>query len=252
MRLAGKVAIVTGAASGFGRGIAERFVAEGASVVFADVSAEQGSAVRDEVEAAFPQRTAFVTADVSTDAGTAVMVAAAVDRFGGLDIIVNNAGYSHRNMPMTEVDEDIYDRTFAVNMKSLFWAAKHAVPRLAERGGGSMLNTASTAGIRPRPGLTWYNASKGAVITATKSMAAELAPKNIRVNCLCPVLGQTGMTSTFLGEDTPERRAMFVATVPLGRMSTPADLAAAAVYLCSDEGSFITGAALEIDGGRCI
>ena len=251
MRLEGKVAIVTGAASGFGKGIAERFVREGASVLIADLSAEAGEAVAAALNAERPDAARFVRTDVSRDADTAVAIATAIEAFGGLDIVVNNAGYTHRTKPMAEVTEDEFDRIFAVNVKSIFLSVRHAAPHLAAKG-GSILNIASTAGLRPRPGLTWYNSSKGAVITATKSMAVELAPKQIRVNCLCPVLGQTGMTSTFLGEDTPERRAQFLATIPLGRMSTPEDIANAALYLSSDEASMITGVALEVDGGRCI
>jgi 3-oxoacyl-[acyl-carrier protein] reductase len=251
MRLEGKVAIVTGAASGFGKGIAERFVREGASVLIADLSAEAGETVAAALNAVRPDAARFVRTDVSRDADTAVAIATAIEAFGGLDIVVNNAGYTHRNKPMAEVTEDEFDRIFAVNVKSIFLSVRHAAPHLAAKG-GSILNIASTAGLRPRPGLTWYNSSKGAVITATKSMAVELAPKQIRVNCLCPVLGQTGMTSTFLGEDTPERRAQFLATIPLGRMSTPEDIANAALYLSSDEASMITGVALEVDGGRCI
>jgi 3-oxoacyl-[acyl-carrier protein] reductase len=250
MRLEGKVAIVTGAASGFGKGIAERFVREGASVLIADLSAEAGEAVAAALNQVRPDAARFVRTDVSRDADTAVAIATAVEAFGGLDIVVNNAGYTHRNKPMAEVTEDEFDRIFAVNVKAIFLAVRHAAPHLSAKG-GSILNIASTAGLRPRPGLTWYNASKGAVITATKSMAVELAPK-IRVNCLCPVLGQTGLTSTFLGDDTPERRAQFLATIPLGRMSTPEDIANAALYLSSDEASMVTGVALEVDGGRCI
>jgi 3-oxoacyl-[acyl-carrier protein] reductase len=244
MRLEGKVAIVTGAASGFGRGIAERFVREGASVLIADLATEAGEAVAEALNEVRPNAARFVRTDVSRDADTAV------EAFGGLDIVVNNAGYTHRNKPMAEVTEDEFDRIFSVNVKAIFLSVRHATPYLQAKG-GSILNIASTAGLRPRPGLTWYNASKGAVITATKSMAVELAPK-IRVNCLCPVLGQTGLTSTFLGEDTPERRAQFLATIPLGRMSTPEDIANAALYLSSDEASMVTGVALEVDGGRCI
>lgn len=250
MRLEGKVAIVTGAASGFGKGIAERFVREGANVLIPDLSAEAGETVAAALNEARPGAARFVRTDVSRDADTAVAIATAVEAFGGLDIVVNNAGYTHRNKPMAEVSEDEFDRIFAVNVKAIFLSVRHAAPHLSAKG-GSILNIASTAGIRPRPGLTWYNASKGAVITATKSMAVELAPK-IRVNCLCPVLGQTGLTSTFLGDDTPERRAQFLATIPLGRMSTPEDIANAALYLSSDEASMVTGVALEVDGGRCI
>ncbi|WP_395681924.1 glucose 1-dehydrogenase [Inquilinus sp.] len=250
MRLEGKVAIVTGAASGFGKGIAERFVREGASVLIADLSAEAGEAVAVALNEVRPNAARFVRTDVSRDADTAVAIATAVEAFGGLDIVVNNAGYTHRNKPMAEVTEDEFDRIFSVNVKAIFLSVRHATPYLQAKG-GSILNIASTAGLRPRPGLTWYNASKGAVITATKSMAVELAP-TIRVNCLCPVLGQTGLTSTFLGDDTPERRAQFLATIPLGRMSTPEDIANAALYLSSDEASMVTGVALEVDGGRCI
>lgn len=250
MRLEGKVAIVTGAASGFGKGIAERFVREGASVLIADLSAEAGEAVAAALNEVRPNAARFVRTDVSRDADTAVAIATAVEAFGGLDIVVNNAGYTHRNKPMAEVTEDEFDRIFSVNVKAIFLSVRHATPYLQAKG-GSILNIASTAGLRPRPGLTWYNASKGAVITATKSMAVELAP-TIRVNCLCPVLGQTGLTSTFLGDDTPERRAQFLATIPLGRMSTPEDIANAALYLSSDEASMVTGVALEVDGGRCI
>jgi 3-oxoacyl-[acyl-carrier protein] reductase len=180
------------------------------------------------------------------------MVKAAEDRFGGLDIMVNNAGYTHRNKPMLDVTDAEFDRIFAVNVKALFLAARHAVPALQRRGGGVILTTASTAGLRPRPGLTWYNSSKGAAITATKSMAVELAPLKIRVNALCPVIGETGMTGDFMGEDTPEKRRQFISGIPLGRMSRPDDIANAALWLASDEAEFITGVALEVDGGRCV
>jgi 3-oxoacyl-[acyl-carrier protein] reductase len=169
-----------------------------------------------------------------------------------VDILVNNAGYTHRNQPMLDVPEAVFDRVFAVNVKAIYLAALAAVPMFRAQGEGVILNTASTAGLRPRPGLTWYNASKGAVITMTKSMAAELAPDRIRVNCICPVAGETGMLADFMGGDTPENRARFVASVPLGRLSTPSDIADAALYLCSDQSAFITGVALEVDGGRCI
>jgi 3-oxoacyl-[acyl-carrier protein] reductase len=195
----------------------------------------------------------FVHADVTDDAAVKTMIDRTVDHFGGLDILVNNAGWTHRNKPMLEVTEAEFDRIFAVNVKALFLAARHAVPVLERRGGGVILTTASTAGLRPRPGLTWYNASKGAAVTACKSMAVELAPLNIRVNALCPVMGATGLLTEFMGgEDTPERRARFLASIPLGRLSTPQDIANAALYLASDEAAFITGVALEIDGGRCV
>ena len=246
MQLDGKVAIVTGGASGFGAGIARRFAAEGARVVVGDIADEAGESVAEEVGGA------FVRADVSVGAQVAALVEAARERFGGLDVMVNNAGFSHRNRPMLEVDEETFDRVFAVNVKSIFHSAHAAVPAMRERGGGVILNVASTAGVRPRPGLTWYNGSKGAAITLTRSMAVELAPDRIRVCALNPVAGETPMLATFLGEDTPERREAFRATVPLGRLSQPSDVASAAAFLCSDEAAFLTGVCLEVDGGRCI
>lgn len=247
-RLKDKVAIITGAASGFGEGMARRFAEEGASVVVADLNSVGARKVADDIgEAAIWTQT-----DVSQRAEFDEMLAAALDAFGRVDIMVNNAGYSHRNGSLLEVDEDTFDLITAVNMKAVYHAARAVVPLMERQGGGVILTTASTAGLRPRPGLTWYNASKGWAITATKSMAVELAPKRIRVNCLCPVAGETGMLSTFMGEDTPERRAQFKSVIPLGRFSTPLDIANAALYLCSDEAEFITGVALEVDGGRCV
>ena len=247
-RLAGKVAIVTGAGSGFGEGIAKLYAGEGASVIVADVNGDAASRVAGEIGASAHA----VTADVGKRADAEAMCRAAGERFGGLDILVNNAGYTHRNGSLMEVDEDTFDRIFQVNAKAIYLATQAAVPMMKARGGGVILNTASTAGLRPRPGLTWYNASKGWAITATKSMAVELAPDNIRVNALCPVAGETGMLSLFMGEDTPEKRAQFVASIPLGRLSQPRDIANAALWLASDEADFITGVALEVDGGRCI
>ena len=251
MRLKDRIAIVTGGGSGFGEGIATAFAGAGARVVVADIDEAAGRRVAEAITGG-GGRAVSVATDVGDGAAVARMVATAAEAFGGLDILVNNAGYSHRNKPLLEVDEAEFDRIFTVNVKAIFHAVRHAVPLIERRGGGSILNTASTAALRPRPGLTWYNASKGAVVTATKSMALELAPKNIRVNALCPVLGDTPMAATFLGDDTPERRAQFVATIPLGRMSTAADVAAAALYLASDDAAFVTGTALEIDGGRCV
>jgi 3-oxoacyl-[acyl-carrier protein] reductase len=252
MRLSNKIAIVTGAASGFGEGIARTFASNGASVVVNDLDEEKGRRVADSINAAGQGSAMFFAADVTDDKAVAAMVRATEERFGGLDIMVNNAGYTHRNKPMLEVTDAEFDRIFAVNVKALFLAARHAVPALERRGGGVILTTASTAGLRPRPGLTWYNSSKGAAITTTKSMAVELAPLKIRVNALCPVIGETGMTGDFMGEDTPERRRQFVAGIPLGRMSRPDDIANAALWLASDEAEFITGVALEVDGGRCV
>ena len=248
MRLANKVAIVTGGGSGFGEGIVKRFIAEGASVVVADINEDAARRVANAVGG----KARAVRADVSVGRDVEAMVAAAVESFGTLDILVNNAGYTHRNGPMTEVDEDTFDRIYAVNVKSIYLGAIHAVPVLRRQGGGVILNVASTAGVRPRPGLTWYNGSKGAAITLTKSMAVELAPDRIRVCALNPVAGETGMLHLFMGEDTPEKRAQFKASIPLGRLSQPADIANAALFLCSDEAEFLTGVCLEVDGGRCV
>lgn len=264
MRLPNKIAIVTGAGSGFGEGIARTFAREGSHVLINDLDEEKGRRVADSINHSINQasggeghgqnrgKALFFRADVTDDRAVAAMVKAAEDHFGGLDIMVNNAGYTHRNKPMLEVTDAEFDRIFAVNVKALFLAARHAVPALERRGGGVILTTASTAGLRPRPGLTWYNSSKGAAITATKSMAVELAPLKIRVNALCPVIGETGMTGDFMGEDTPEKRRQFISGIPLGRMSRPDDIANAALWLASDEAAFITGVALEVDGGRCI
>ena len=242
--LAGKRALVTGGASGFGAGIAERFVAEGASVIISDIDVQGARRHAD----ALGSGAEWIEMDVS-DADS--VAEAADQQTGHLDILVNNAGIGHRPQSLLEVDEELFDRVFAVNMKSVYLTAKHFVPAMTQPG-GAILNIASTAGVSPRPGLTWYNASKGWMITATRSMAVELAGSGIRVNALNPVAGDTPLLPTFLGEDTPERRAEFLATIPLGRFSTPEDLAAAATFLCSDEASLITGATLEVDGGRCV
>jgi 3-oxoacyl-[acyl-carrier protein] reductase len=249
MRLQDKIAIVTGGGSGFGEGIASTFAREGAKILVADIDFDAAARVAKAIGAAAkPFR-----ADVSKSADTNAMIAACVAEFGRLDVLVNNAGISHRNGPMLGVDEATFDRVFAVNVKSIYLAAHAAIPVFRKQGGGGViLNTASTAGIRPRPGLVWYNGSKGAAITLTKAMAVELAPEKIRVNCLCPVAGETPLLATFMGEDTPEKRAMFKASIPLGRLSTPQDIANAALYLCSDEADLITGVAFEVDGGRCI
>jgi 3-oxoacyl-[acyl-carrier protein] reductase len=247
-RIDGKTALITGAGSGFGEGIARKFVEEGAHVIVADINDDAGAKVSESLGAA----ARFVHADVSRDDDMAAAVAAAIDHSGRLDILINNAGYTHRNAPMLEVTEDEFDRIYAVNVKSVYLGARHAVPLFREQGGGVILNIASTAGVRPRPGLTWYNGSKGAVITLTKSMAVELAPDAIRVCALNPVAGETGMLHLFMGEDTPERRAQFQSTIPLGRFSQPLDIANAALFLCSDEAGFLTGVCMEVDGGRCI
>ena len=250
MRLQGKVAVVTGAGGGFGEGIARRFGAEGARVVVADINVAAARKVALEIG----NGAVAIAGDVSQGKDVAMMVSAAVDRFGGLDIVVNNAGTTHRNQPLLDVPEAEFDRVFAVNVKSIYWMAQAAVPVWRKQGrGGSLINISSTAGIRPRPGLVWYNGTKGAVNTMTQCMAIELAPDNIRVNAICPVLGATGLTELFMGQpDSPEIRQKFLSTIPLGRMSKASDIAAAAVYLASDEAEFITGVVLPVDGGRTI
>jgi len=251
MRLADKVAVITGAGSGFGEGMARRFAAQGAAVVVNDLNEDGGH----RVVAAILQhggRAAFVKADVGKAADMKALIGSAIEHYGKVDIMVNNAGYTHRNQPMLDVPEEVFDRIFTVNVKAIYHAAREVVPLMRKQGGGVIINTASTAALRPRPGLTWYSASKGAVTTMTKSMAVELAPDKIRVVALCPVAGETGMLADFMGADTPENRAKFRASVPLGRLSTPADIASAALYLASGEAAFITGVCFEIDGGRCI
>lgn len=249
MRLEGKVAIVTGAGGGFGEGIARRFAAEGAKVVVADLRGDAAERVASEIG----HGAIAITGDVSKREDVARMVAQTVQVFGGLDTLVNNAGVTHRNKPILEVTEDEFDRIFRVNVKSIFHFVREAVPAMRERGGGAIVNIGSTAGMRPRPGLTWYNASKGAVNLLSKSLALEVAPWKIRVNAICPVMGETGLLESFMGvPDTPENRARFIATIPLGRMSRPDDIANAALYLASDEGAFITGVEFPVDGGRTV
>ncbi|HQU67968.1 MAG TPA: glucose 1-dehydrogenase [Albidovulum sp.] len=242
MRLEGKVAIVTGAGSGFGTGIARKFAGEGARVIVADINLEAAEAVAAEIGGC------AVRVDVASGDSVAAMAGAA----GPVDILVNNAGITHLPALMEEVGEADFDRVFAVNCKSVYLTARAFVPAMKARGRGAILNVASTAGLSPRPRLNWYNASKGWMITATKAMAVELAPFGVRVNAICPVAGETPLLKSFMGEDTPEMRAKFLATIPLGRFSTPEDMANAACFLCSDEASMVTGVALEVDGGRCI
>jgi 3-oxoacyl-[acyl-carrier protein] reductase len=247
-RLKDKVAIITGAASGFGEGMAKRFAEEGAKIVVADLNARGAERVADEIG----ENAIAVTTDVSLRSEVDEMVYAAKSAFGRIDIMVNNAGYTHNNGDMLKVEEATFDLIAAINMKAIYFSTLAVVPIMERQGGGAIITTASTAGLRPRPGLTWYNASKGWAITATKSMAVELASKKIRVNCICPVAGETRMLAQFMGEDTPERRAQFKSVIPLGRFSTPLDIANAALWLASDEAEFITGVALEVDGGRCV
>ncbi|RLJ99932.1 SDR family oxidoreductase [Ruegeria conchae] len=248
MRLEGKTAIVTGGASGFGAGIVQKFLSEGARVMIADIN---GDAARD-MAAALGQDAISQQVDVSDEDSVQAMADVVQSVFGSLDVLVNNAGVTHMPTPLEEVSEADFDRVFAVNMKSVYLTARAFVPGMKARGMGAILNVASTAGLSPRPNLNWYNASKGWMITATKTMAVELAPSGVRVNAICPVAGETPLLKSFMGEDTPEIRAKFLSTIPLGRFSTPEDMANAACFLCSDEASMITGTALEVDGGRCI
>lgn len=250
MRLQGKTALITGAGSGFGEGIAKTFAREGARVGVVDINLEGARRVASEIGAS----AIAVKADMTSMAETGLAVQATAEFGGGrIDIVVNNAGWSHRNKPMLEVTEEEFDRVYAINVKAIFHMSRAIIPHFRAKGGGVMLNIGSTAGIRPRPGLTWYNSTKGAVNLLSRSMAVELAPDRIRVNCVAPVIGATGLLEQFMGmPDTPENRAKFLGTIPLGRFSTPADIAHACLYLASDEAEFVTGVVLEVDGGRTI
>ncbi len=248
MRLDGKTAVVTGGASGFGAGIVEKFLQEGARVLIADIN---GEAAKEMAGQSGPNAVAH-TVDVADGASVRAMADAALSAFGHVDILVNNAGITHLPTPLEDVSEDDFDRVYNVNMKSVYLTARALVPHMKERGAGAILNVASTAGLSPRPNLNWYNASKGWMITATKTMAVELAPAGVRVNAICPVAGETPLLKSFMGEDTPEIRAKFLSTIPIGRFSTPQDMGNAACFLCSDEAGMITGTAMEVDGGRCI
>ncbi len=245
MRLAGKIALVTGGASGFGAGIARTFAREGAKVAILDLN----DAGAKEVASSIGANARAIQGDVTAARDVAAGVENVVAAHGRLDIVVNNAGWTHRNQPMLNVSEAEFDRVFAVNVKSIFHMAHAAIPVMRRQGGGTIINIGSTAGIRPRPGLAWYNATKGAVNLLSRSMAVELAPDKIRVNCVAPVAGETGLLAAFMGEDTPEMRAKFVATIPLGRLSRPDDVANACLYLASDEAALVTGVVLEVDGG---
>lgn len=249
-QLAGKIAIITGAGSGFGTGMAEAYVREGAKVIVADINAEAGERVAKSLGA----NAKAITTDVSNGASVEAMVKACVDTFGVPDVVINNAGTTHRNQPLLQVDEQTFDRVFNVNVKSIYHMTHAVVPLMRARGkGGLIINVGSTAGIRPRPGLVWYNASKGAVNLMSKAMAVELAPDKIRVNALCPVMGATALLEDFMGmPDTPENRAKFLSTIPLGRMCEPRDMAAAAVFLATEAAEFLTGLEMPIDGGRTI
>ena len=253
MRVEGKSIIVTGGGGGIGEGIARRLASEGAAVIVNDINAALGEKVTADIHAA-GGRARFVAGDVTKSADWQALVDAAQAFGGKLDVIVNNAGWTHRNRPMLEVSEAEFDKVYDVNMKSIYWSAIHGVPAMQQAGGGSFINIASTAGVRPRPGLTWYNGSKAAVIVTSKSMAAELGPQNIRVNCINPVFNpDTGLSAEFAGGPVDEaRRARFLATIPLGRFSTALDVANAALYLASDEAAFISGVCIEVDGARCV
>ena len=253
MRVNNKSIIVTGAGSGIGEGIARRLAAEGAQVVVNDINVAMG----EKVVAAIVKAggiASFFKADVTKSAEVKALVAAAVERYGKLDVMVNNAGWTHRNQPALDVSENDFDKCYAINVKSIYLATIHATPVFRAQGGGSFINIASTAGVRPRPGLTWYNGSKGAAITTSKSLAAELGPDNIRVNCINPVFNpDTGLSAEFAGGPLDEERmAKFRASIPLGRFSTALDVANAALYLASDEAAFISGVCLEVDGARCV
>lgn len=248
MRLQGKKAIVTGGASGFGSGIVRTFVDEGARVIIADQNLAGAKQLSDELG----DRVIAHEVDVSDSSSIAALAHMAEQQFGIVDILVNNAGIGHKPQPLESLPEDEFDRLFAVNAKSVYLTALHIVPGMKRAGCGAILNVASTGGVSPRPNLTWYNASKGWMITATKAMAVELAPMKIRVNAINPVAGETPLLATFMGEDTPEVREKFLASIPMGRFSTPADIGTAAAFLCSDAADMITGIAMEVDGGRCI
>lgn len=248
MRLEGKTAIVTGGASGFGAGIVRKFVAEGARVMIADINEAGAEAFAAEMG----DQTLAHGVNLVNSNEVEAMAKRAIDTFGGLDILVNNAGITHLPMALEDVTEDDFDRVLNVNTKSVYLTAKHLIPHMKSRETGAILNVASTAGVSPRPRLSWYNCSKGWMITATRSMAVELAPFGVRVNAINPVAGETPLLKSFMGEDTPEIREKFLATIPLGRFSTPEDMGAVSCFLCSDEASMVTGVCMEVDGGRCI
>ena len=246
MRLKNKIAIVTGGGSGFGAGIVKKFIQEGAKVVVADINLENAEKV------AMDSGGFAVEVDVSNSLSFKNMVDKTLEKFGKIEIMVNNAGITHLPNSMEDSSEAEFDKIFAVNSKSVFFSAKYLVPKMTSIGGGNILNVASTAGISPRPNLSWYNATKGWMISATKAMAIELASKKIRVNALAPVAGETPLLKSFMGGDTPEKREKFLSTIPIGRFSTPNDMGNAACFLCSEEASMITGVVLQVDGGRCI
>lgn len=248
-RLAGKVAVVTGAGGGFGEAIAKLFAAEGAKVAVLDIRADAAQRVADEIGGS----AIAAAADVGSGEEVNAAIADVTARLGTPDIVINNAGWTHRNKPLLDIDEDTFDKVFRINVKSIYLMTQAVVPLMKQKGGGVIVNIGSVAGIRPRPGLTWYNGTKGAVNILSQSMAVELAPDNIRVNAICPVMGETGLLESFMGvADTPENRARFIATIPMGRLAKPEDIARATLYLASDEAAFITGVLLPVDGGRTV
>lgn len=247
-RLTGKTAIVTGGASGFGEGIVRKFLSEGANVMIADINESAATTL----SSSLGSRCAAFRTDVGQNTDIEALVASTLSTFNSVDILVNNAGVTHMPMAMEEVSEEEFDRVFIINSKSVYLTARHIVPIMKRQGHGAILNIASTGGVSPRPNLSWYNATKGWMITATKTMAVELASHAIRVNAINPVAGETPLLKSFMGEDTPEIRARFLSTIPMGRFSTPADIGNAACYLCSDEAGMVTGVCMEVDGGRCI
>ena len=246
MRLKGKTAIITGGASGFGAGIASSFSKEGAKVIIADINMQNADKIAKKIDGF------SIRVDVSNKASVKAAIAETLGKVEKIDILVNNAGITHLPSPMEQVSEEEFDNILAVNTKSVFLTSHYLIPHFKENKSGVILNIASTAGVSPRANLTWYNASKGWMITATKSMAIELAPLGIRANAINPVAGETPLLKSFMGEDTPAMRKKFLATIPIGRFSTPTDIGATATFLCSNEASMITGVALEVDGGRCI
>ena len=246
MRLNNKVAIITGAASGFGKGIAKKFTDEGANLIMVDINSKLLKKVSKDLSQDY-----FV-ADVSKVSHFKSLLNYINKKYKNVDIMVNNAGTTHYPKPMENVTEKEFDKVFNVNAKSVFFCGKFFVPRMKKQKRGAILNVASTAGLSPRPKLNWYNASKGWMITATKAMAIELAPYKVRVNALAPVAGKTPLLKSFMGGDTPKKKQAFLSTIPIGRFSTPQDMGNAACFLCSDEASVITGTVLEVDGGRCI
>ena len=248
MRLENKTAVVTGAASGLGKAIVEKFLEEGSKVIIVDINEDAGRELSEHLG----PRTLAVSADVGNANSVEDLQKSVLASFDKVDVVVNNAGVTHLPTPLDEVTEDDFDRVFRVNCKSVYLMAKAFVPNMKNQGSGSILNIASTAGVSPRPNLNWYNSSKGWMNTATRTMAVELAPFGIRVNAVNPVASETPLLASFMGEDTPEMRQKFLSTIPLGRFAQPRDIANAACYLSSDEASMVTGVCMQVDGGRCI